>query len=309
MNLFVFKYGGILNGYLRRLVGISTKIGGMLPGLKYDLQEAGYVSTVGEYVAVLVANSFFYGLCFFLILAVPLSIKEGTLPIAISQFSMGNLLALAISVKVAFTASFVLMLVFFSFLLYYPKVEARKIAENIDRDLVFALKDMQLQISSGVPLYDAMRNVAHADYGRVSREFDTVVRDVNAGGAEDKALEKLADRTDSEFMRKTIWQMLTSLRAGSSLEGALKTTISTLNNYQRQQIKGFTGELNALTLVYMIFAVAIPGLGSTLLIVLSAFGGIKVNEFFYIALVSLCFFVEMVIIGFIKSRRPAVHSA
>jgi len=48
-----------------------------------------------------------------------------------------------------------------------PKVQARKIAENIDRDLVFALKDMQLQISSGVPLYDAMRNVAQADYGRV----------------------------------------------------------------------------------------------------------------------------------------------
>ena len=63
-----------------------------------------------------------------------------------------------------------------------------------------------------------------------------------------------------------------------------------------------------LALVYMLFAVAIPGLGSTLLIVLSSFGGVKVSEAFYISLISLCFFVELVIIGFIKSRRPAVHS-
>ncbi|MEK6954023.1 MAG: type II secretion system F family protein [Candidatus Micrarchaeota archaeon] len=308
MNLFVFKYGGILNGNLRRFVGIGNKIGGAIPGLKFDLQEAGYSVAVGEYVAAALANSFYYGLIIFILLFLPL-LFNGSVDIGfVSHPSIGSLLLFLQSLRSAFAAGITFFFVFFSFFLFYPKVEARKIADNVDRDLIYALKDMELQISSGVPLYDAMANVARADYGRVSKEFEITVREIAAGGAEDRALEKMAGRTESEFMRKTIWQMLTSLRAGSSLEGALRSTIETLNNYQRAQIKGFSGELNVLTLVYMIFAVAIPGLGSTLLIVLSSFGGVQVNELFYVSLISLCFFIQMIIIGFIKNRRPAVHS-
>ncbi len=308
MNLFLFRYGGILNGKLRRFVGLGAKIGNMIPGLKFDLQEAGYVASVGEYTAAALANSFFYSLGLFLLLSFALLIRSAssnTLPV---DFSNESIISLLFSLKLAFASAFAFFLMFFLFFLFYPKVEARKIAENVDRDLIYALKDMQLQISSGVSLFDALANVSKSDYGRVSREFEIAVKDISAGGAEDKALEKIAERTESEFMRKTIWQMLTSLRAGTPVDGALKNTIASLNNHQRQQIKEFSSELNVLSLLYMLFAVAIPGLGSTLLIVLSSFGGIKVNELFYVAIISSCFFVEAIIIGFIRSRRPAVHA-
>ncbi|MFH1751274.1 MAG: type II secretion system F family protein [Candidatus Micrarchaeota archaeon] len=308
MGLFVFKYGGVLNGHLRRFVGIGNQIGRFVPGLKYDLREAGYAVEAGEYVAAALANSFYYGLILFCVLFISL-LFQGSLNIAfLSDQSPANIFLFLISLKAAWLAGFVVFIVFMLFFLVYPKVEARKIGENVDRDLIYALKDMELQIASGVSLYDAMANVARADYGRVSKEFDLVVREIASGGAEDKALERMAGRTESEFMRKTIWQMLTSLRAGSSLEGALRSTIETLNNYQRQQIKSFAGELNILTLMFMLFAVAIPGLGSTLLIVLSSFGGIEVSELFYVSMISGCFFIEMVIIGFIKNRRPLVHA-
>ncbi|MBI5224989.1 type II secretion system F family protein [Candidatus Micrarchaeota archaeon] len=308
MNLFLFRYGGILNGKLRRFVGLGSKIGNMIPGLKFDLQEAGYVASVGEYTAAALANSFFYSLTLFLILSFALLIRatsSNAFPVDVSNESI---VSLFLTLKLAFASAFAFFFMFFFFFLFYPKVEARKIAENVDRDLIYALKDMQLQISSGVSLYDALANVSKSDYGRVSREFEIAVKDISAGGAEDKALEKIAERTESEFMRKTIWQMLTSLRAGTPVDGALKNTIASLNNHQRQQIKEFSSELNVLSLLYMLFAVAIPGLGSTLLIVLSSFGGIKVNELFYVAIISSCFFVEAIIIGFIRSRRPAVHA-
>jgi archaeal flagellar protein FlaJ len=307
MNLFLFKYGGILNGNLRRFVGIGNKIGGLVPGLKFDLSEAGYSTTVGEYTAAALANSVFYGLSIFIILAASLFATGKVDETQFRSIDAQSFILLISSLKLAFLAGFILFFIFFIFFLFYPKVEARKNAENIDKDLIYALKDMQLEISSGVSLFDSMATVARSDYGRVSREFEIAVRDINAGGAEDKALEKIAQRTKSEFMRKTIWQLLTALRGGSSVEGALKNTIESLNNYQRQQIKGFAGELNVFALIYMLIAVAIPGLGSTLLIVLSSFGGIKISEVFYIALISGCFFLEMIIIGFIKSRRPAVH--
>jgi flagellar protein FlaJ len=197
--------------------------------------------------------------------------------------------------------------VIFAFLLYYPKILARKMAETVDKDLIFALKDMQLQISSGVSLFNALVNVSRAGYGSVSKQFDTVVKDISSGEADDAALEKMAARTESEFMKRTVWQMITALRGGASLEGALSSMIDILKRDQAARIRNFIHELNLWALVYMIIAVAVPGLGSTVLVVISAFGGIVVTEMTYAVALILCFAAEIVIIGFIKSRRPIVH--
>jgi len=195
----------------------------------------------------------------------------------------------------------------FGFLIYYPHIMARKIGELVDKDLVYALKDLSLQVGSGVSLYDGMANVARTDYGAVSREFETVVKEISTGESEDAALEKMALRTESEFLRKVIWQLVTALRSGSSMQGALKGLVKSVQEFQHAQIKDYASELNLWTLMFMIFAVAIPGLGSTLLVVLSTFGGMQVTETIFMSIIGFCFVVEFVIVELIKSRRPPVH--
>lgn len=273
---------------LRRLrvpfTGLGEKVARLAPGLSYDLKEIHSDMDSGTYGAAVLLNSLVWaGLVAAFIRLASGSLRASTAPAALTFF------------------------VLLIFLITRPRILAGKIAENIDKDLVYALKDLLLQVGSGISLFDAMVHVSQAGYGAISEEFRLTVQDIHAGESTDRALEKMANRTKSEFLRKAVWQMVTALRAGTSIETALKSVIGILENYQKNQIRNYTGELNLYVLMYMVFAVAVPGLGSTILIVLSAFGGARVSESTVLLIIGACFLIQFLIIGFLKSRRPAVH--
>ncbi|MCX6767423.1 MAG: type II secretion system F family protein [Candidatus Micrarchaeota archaeon] len=292
----------------RRLRGLGGKLGSLVPGLGYDLRELGEADA-GKYVARALLNSVLWGILLTLLISFFLFTTGRLKPEILAQTFSNNaaLSYAAAGILPAVGSGIFVTALLLAFLLYYPHILARKLAETVDKDLIFALKDLQLQIGSGVSLFNAMVNVSKAGYGNVSKQFDSVVKDISAGEAEDAALEKMAAHTESEFMKRTVWQMITALRGGASLEGALSSIISVLKRDQASRIRTFIHELNLWALVYMIVAVAVPGLGSTVLIVISAFGGIVVTEMTYVFALVACFIAEIVIIGFIKSRRPIVH--
>ncbi len=247
--------------------------------LESDLDE-------GEYFIISVLNAFLWGaLVFFLI-----RIRDPSLSSATSLFP-------------AVVTFFLLQVVF----VIYPYVLVRKCVESLDRDLVYAIKDMLIQISSGVSLFEALKSVSNSEHGLVSQEFKRVVDDINAGEAQDAALEKLALRTESEFMKKAIWQIVIALRSGASLQGTLKNLVDNLRQFQSSKVKAYTQEMNLWILLYLLIAVAIPSLGATLITILSSFGTTKVREPVFLALLLICFFAEYVIIKYVKLSRPLVY--
>jgi len=211
------------------------------------------------------------------------------------------------SARAVLAPSLAAFVVIFLFFMYYPRVLVRKNVEMVDRDLVYALRELLVQINSGVSLFDALAGVSRSGHGKVSKEFGLVVKDINAGEPEERALGKMAERTESEFLRRTLWQMITVLRSGASLRGALRGVVESLHEHQNNQIKKYTQELNLWMLLYIIVAVVIPSLGATLLIILSMLGGAGMSEGTFLALVFGCFAVELVLVEFMKVRRPFVY--
>ena len=61
------------------------------------------------------------------------------------------------------------------------------------------------------------------------------------------------------------------------------------------------------SLIYMLFAVAIPTIGSVMLVILSSFAGMGLGKPFFIVFICICFFIQFVLVGFIKTRRPVVQ--
>lgn len=285
------------------------RISYIFPGLEYDLETIGSDVDKGEYVALSLANAFVWAVFIFLLIFF-LSYAKGN--ITSSQFgsalsSLGGLREFFTNIRWTILSGILVFLLFSAFFSYYPRVLARKIVEDVDKDLVYALKDLLLQISSGVPLFEAMVNISKSGYGTISKEFRMTVQDINAGEMQETALEKMALRTESEFLRRTIRQMLTAFRSGASLQASLKSVIRNLQQYQYSQVKSYTYELNLWVLLFIIMSVAVPSLGIMLLVILSTFGSLTVDEGFIIGLVSFCVFCEIALIEFIKSRRPVTH--
>lgn len=293
----------------RAFTGLGNRASYIFPGLEYDLRIIGSDMDEGEYIIISLLNALVWAVGLFLLIFF-LSYAKGSITstqIGAALSSISEFEDFISQIRWIFLAGMLVFVLFASFFTYYPKVLARKIVEDVDKDLVYALKDLLLQISSGVPLFDAMVNISKSGYGTISKEFRKTVQDINAGEMQERALEKMALRTESEFLRRTIRQMLTAFRSGASLQAALKSVIKNLQQYQYSQVKSYTYELNLWVLLFIIISVAVPSLGITLLVILSTFGGIGIDAGGIIILVTFSFFCQIALIEFIKSRRPVTH--
>jgi flagellar protein FlaJ len=284
---------GIAEKISKKLIGIGAFFSGFTHGLKYDLEKTDIDLTQEEYTAVCLVNCVFIFISFLIILFL------------LTYFIATN--TLKQSLLLSFGFAFILFILFFFLLMRYPKILARKKAEQLEKNLVFALKDALLEISSGVSLYNSLVNVSKANYGLISKEFEKTAKQVNSGKPMAKALEELAITSESEYLRKMIWQLVNTLRAGSSLKGALKTIIRNLSVEQKTKIRDYSKELNMWSLVYMLFAVAIPTIGTTMMVILSSFGGMGISKGIFVVFIVFCFIVQFILIGLIKTRRPVVH--
>lgn len=264
------------------------------PEMNHDLKCADLRITADDVMLMAIINTgflffLFWGLFFSLLVRVKHQLPpEAFLP----------------SLLYAIGLSFIIVLLF----MRYPSILAGKKAEAVETHLVFALKEMLLQLTSGVSIHKTIDNVGRQRYGIVSLEFAKVGKDVRAGVPLQTALSRMTDRNKSAFLDRVVWQLNNGLRAGASMHVVLKSMIDDSTMAKRSRIRDFAGELNLWGLLYMTFAVAVPSIGLTMMIILSTFGGGSMKPPLFIMFICVCFFLQIVVIGFVKSRRPVVSA-
>jgi len=278
----------------RRFIGVGKRLLGIFPGVRYDLRSAGLSIEPEKYCVAALFSALGWGTLFLL------------MGFAITYARTGELGfsgAMGAALFFAFTVMFFLLHIF------YPGILSRRIAESIDKDLLFALKSMLVQVRSGISLYNAMENIAASDYGYISKEFQTAVSQISAGESERSALEKLALRTQSEYFKRSMWQLITAMQSGASVAGALRSILDILVARQRQAIRSYSSELNFLILIYLLFAAVIPSIGVTMLALLSAFSSLNITPELFAGIAIVSFVVQLSLIGAINSSRPEVYSS
>lgn len=260
----------------------------LFPSLKDTLQKLRFEVGVDSFVTASFLSSFIYGFILFLVGFALLS----------SRPAQTNPLGISIVIGIAF------WLVFFFLHASYPNIIVKKIAAKENKDLLYALREMIIDIDGGVPLFDAMKNISAAGYGYVSADFEAVVRQIESGVAERDALKQLALKTDSEFLKRAAWQMVNALESGAKMSDALEGIAIAVENYLFREIKNYSNNLNFLLLIYMLVGVVMPSLGITFMILLSAFSGVGVTMDTVIVLIVCTSIFQLVMIGYMASTRP-----
>ncbi len=191
--------------------------------------------------------------------------------------------------------------------LFYPSIIVNMTAEAVDRDLPFALREMALQIEGGIPLYDTMADIASSNFGAVSREFAVTVAEVNSGYSEKVALERMAVRTRSEFLKKSLWQVVTALTSGAALAPVLRQIADMMKARQVQQLKDYSSSLNFMVWIYLLTSVVLPALIVTFLVIYATFSADLNPAPLINAILIISCFVQVAIIGFIGQTKPKVN--
>lgn len=278
-----------LQGMSRIFLGIGDFLSRWFPLLDVNLRQAKIDIEPREYLSMCLFSSvFFYVLSTFFLI------------ILLKSFGTKNYF-----LRSAFIA---LIFFFFIFLqqLMYPKLITKKRIKRLENNLLPSLQSMLIQLNSGVPLFDILVNISKGDYGEISTEFSTVVKEINAGKPQIDALEEIAIENPSLYFRRSIWQLVNGMKAGSDMSNVIKEIINSLSEEQVLQIQKYGGQLNPLAMFYMLIAVIVPTLGMTFLIIISsfiAFGETATKIVFWSLLGFVCFF-QIIFLGVIKSRRP-----
>ena len=201
------------------------------------------------------------------------------------------------------------LLFFMGFLTFakYPQIKTNKRTRKLEKDLPYALRDVLIEIKSGIPLYNAMRTVTEG-YGEASEEFSIIVKDIDGGKSTVKAIEESIVRNPSEQYRRAMWQLNDSIKSGTDVSRTLDSVVDSIIKDQKLTIKKYGKELNPYILVYLLIAVVGPSLGITGLIVMSSFTGISINRNFYIATLLILIVAQIFFLNLIKSRRPEIKA-
>jgi flagellar protein FlaJ len=276
----------------RRMRGLGRILSLMRPSLKKELDGIEVKLDPGSYAVGSFFSALVYGVIFFLLSYLLLFFLGGLAP--------------DLMLRVPILVGFGFFVIFFLLHLVYPSIILKKIAVREDKDLLFALREIMLGVNSGVPLFDSLKNVSIGNYGYVSDDFTMVVKDIENGKSEKEALKALVLRTESEYLRRAIWQMVNALESGASMTTALPGIVSALENHTYRMIRSYSSNLNFLMLIYMLIAAAIPSLGITFLVLLSAFSGFGVSVDKILGLIFGAAIGQVIMIGYMGSTRPAI---
>lgn len=273
----------------RPFIGLSDRIMRFSPGLNASLVQSGIGLRDREYLSVAVSSALFW---FVLVnvLFLPVVLLKG--------LSM---------IKIGISASVIISFLSFYYVTLYPKLIVVKKSRRIEKNLLFALRHLLIQVKSGVPLFEGMVSVSKGDYGAVSEEFSKCTKDIATGTPEVDAVNEMALKNPNLHFRRILWQLANAMRAGSDIGNALTVLVENLSNEQRIAIRSYGSQLNPLALMYMMFTVIMPSLGITFLFIVSTFSGVEIPKvIFYIILFSISVF-QFMFLGLIKSRRPAIE--
>jgi flagellar protein FlaJ len=283
--------------------GFGSKILSSFPKLEQELSQAKMSVPADEYASLMVFGIVFYFL-FFAILSTLIIGKF------VTNFSTIAGIAIPHSILVGLVIGLTFSLMIFVQLMAYPKIKIKKRIRAIEANLVYALRNMLVQLRSGVSLFDSLCMIAYSKrYGKLGEEIKETVDEINSGVSEEDALKALGEKNPSPYLRKVIWQIVNGMHAGSDITDVLAESVSTITREQQIDIERYGNSLKLLSLMYLMIGVIIPALGLTFLIVIGSFPRIEISEMTFWFLLGVIIVSEFMFVGLMKSKRPNLISA
>jgi archaeal flagellar protein FlaJ len=259
--------------------------------LESYLKKSDIEATREEYISICLRGFFMFFIGMFLITSTIFVLIKLPMPLL---YSFG--VALLFGMFVTFSR------------LVYPRIFDVRRQRDIEKNLIPALQDMHVQLSSGITLFSILVNISASDYGELSTEFKKIVKKINAGYAERDVLEEIGENNSSLYFRRALWQISNGMRAGGDISIVIKESITALSEEQLIQIQNYGNKLNPAIMFYMLISVIIPALSITFLTVISSLINLPetIVTLLFLGLFFFVMLIQVMFLGVVKSIRPSL---
>lgn len=186
----------------------------------------------------------------------------------------------------------------------FPLKKSKKASKNVERDILFAARDMIISLRSGMPLYNAIVSVS-TGYGDASAEFARITQRVQLGMPLEEAIDQTTAETRSSSFRKIMLQASVSIKAGANVVNAMQSVIDELSEERVIALRKYGQRLNAIAMFYMLFGVILPSMGIAIATILTTFISIfTVNVAILEGAIVGLIFMQLIFLQLIRGSRP-----
>lgn len=187
----------------------------------------------------------------------------------------GSILALVI-ILLGFGFVFALLSLLVMFMVsvfarFLPKLREGSRADEISRELPYALRQMATELRAGLGFHDAMKSVATSGYGALSEEFARTLEEIKYGESTTRALMNLSVRVPSPGLKRAIQQIVRSLESGGDVAKALEIIAEDIAYELRMKFRDYSQKLNSFMMIYMFIGIVGPAVLPILLIIATIF--------------------------------------
>lgn len=203
----------------------------------------------------------------------------------------------------SFAALPIIFPLLFVYFLNYIDMKIEKLNNGINQEIVFAGRFLIIELESGVPMYQTFHNLAK-NYPIIGQYFAEIIEKIDLGTTMEDAINEAIILTPSPNLRKVLWQLLNSMKTGSDVTNSLNVVIEQIVREQQIAVKEYGRKLNPLAMFYMMAAIIIPSLGTTMLVVLATFIGFQLSLTVLLFITGLIAFVQFMFLSIIKTIRP-----
>ncbi len=186
----------------------------------------------------------------------------------------------------------------------YPIDRSTVLGKDIEKDILYAARDLVISMRSGMPLFNAITAVS-TGYGAASLEFAKVVELVQLGAPIEQALDEVSTRSQSRTFKRIILQTTVSLKAGADVVGALQGVVEEVTQERIIELRRYGQRLNALAMFYMLFGVIFPSMGIAVAAILTTFIALfTVDATTLLFGAIMIFFLQIIFLNIMRSSRP-----
>lgn len=186
----------------------------------------------------------------------------------------------------------------------YPIDRSKQVGKEIEKDILFAARDIVISMRSGMPLFNAM-TAACSGYGASSKEFSKVIELIQLGMPIESAMEEISSKSQSKTFKRVMLQASVSIKAGVDVTGALQEVVDEVMQERVIDLRRYGQRLNALAMFYMLFGVIFPSMGIAVATILTTFISIFTINVTVLALVLIgVAILQVIFINIMRSSRP-----
>jgi len=194
----------------------------------------------------------------------------------------------------------------FVYVMKMPIVYAKRKERDINQNLLFLTRYLLIKVESGVPLYNALES-ASKKFKYTGKVIQEIIREINLGTPMESAIESAIDYCASENFSRLLWEILNALKTGVDISTALKATITDLTKQHSVEIERYSKKLNSLTMFYMLIAIVLPSLGTTMFVIITGFMNLEINLNFLMIIAFFLVVIQFMFMSLFRSIRPMVE--